>query len=131
MNLEEQLEEAAKRIYELRLFEFLARPALREGEVSHSVIPLTIANLDQDAETGEHHLPNYARVARLRRALEAQSGIPAASILKELDASLPVQRAERDGHVPHLREQQRKSDTAPDIQYQPTQRQHQSRRRIS
>src|SRR5918999_2154940 len=131
MPLEEQQEIAARRIAEQGLFEFLLRPAIREGEVSQSVIPITIANLDRDADTGEYQFPNYERVSLLRGALAAQSGIPAASILKELDASLPVQRAERDGHVPHLREQQRKSDTAPALQYQPTQRQHQSRRRIS
>jgi hypothetical protein len=131
MPLDEQQERFAQYLTEQRLFEFLCRPAIREGEVSHSVTPITIANLDRDAETGEYQFPNYERVSLLRGALAAQSGIPAASILKELDASLPVQRAERDGHVPHLREQQRRSDTAPDIQYQPTQRQHQSRRRIS
>jgi hypothetical protein len=131
MPLEEQQERFAQTITEQVSFEFLLRPAIREGEVSQAVIPITIANLDRDTETGQYQYPNYERVSLLRGALAAQSGIPAASILKELDASLPVQRAERDGHVPHLREQQRKSDTAPDIQYQPTQRQHQSRRRIS
>jgi hypothetical protein len=131
MSLEDQLEEAANRIAELNLFHFLCRPALREGEVSQSVIPITIEHVDRDEWTGEYHFPNPQRIREVCSLLAAQSGIPAASILKELDASLPVQRAERDGHVPHLREQQRKSDTAPALQYQPTQRQHQSRRRIS
>jgi hypothetical protein len=92
MSLEEQQEEAARRIAELRLFEFLCRPAIREGEISHSVIPVSIANLDFDDETGEYQFPNYDRVARFRAALEAQSGIPAATILKELASCLPATR---------------------------------------
>jgi hypothetical protein len=100
MRLEEQQEEAARRITEQRLFEFLLRPAISEGEVSQEVIPISIANLDRDEETGEYQFPNYDRVARFRSALESQSGIPAATLLKELEASLPVQRAGRDGHSP-------------------------------
>jgi hypothetical protein len=95
MSLEEQQEEAARRIAELRLFEFLCRPAIREGEISHSVIPVSIANLDFDDETGEYQFPNYDRVARFRAALEAQSGIPAATILKELASCLPATRGTR------------------------------------
>jgi hypothetical protein len=71
-------------------FEFLLRPAIREGEVSHAVIPITIANLDRDAETGEYQFPNSERVSLLRGALAAQSGIPAATILKELASCLPA-----------------------------------------
>jgi hypothetical protein len=95
MNLEEQQEVAARRIAELRLFEFLCRPALREGEVSSSVIPLSIANLDFDNETGSYQFPDYARVARFRAALEAQAGIPAATILKELESCLPATHGTR------------------------------------
>jgi hypothetical protein len=91
MSLEDQLEEAANRIYELGLFQFLCRPALREGEVSQAVIPITIANLDRDEKTGEYQFPNSERVARLRKALESQTGIPAAAILKELDSQFPIQ----------------------------------------
>jgi hypothetical protein len=131
MNLEDQLEEAANRIHELRLFEFLCRPAIREGEVSDSVIPLTIANLDRDEETGGYQFPNYERVALLRRALESQTGIPAATILKDLDAALPSGRAERDHR--HLREQppaQRAEDMATSS-HQGEHQRHQQRRRIS
>jgi hypothetical protein len=92
MNLEEQQEEAARRIAELGLFQFLCRPAVREGEVSQSVIPLTIANLDRD-EHGGYQFPNAERVARFRAALEVQTGIPAATLIKELDAVLPAVRA--------------------------------------
>jgi hypothetical protein len=105
MPLEEQQEEAAKRIYELGLFEFLCRPAIREGEVSKEVIPLSIANLDRDAESGEYQFPDSERVSRFRDVLAAKDGIPAAAILKELDLSLPATRAVRDGHAPRLREQ--------------------------
>jgi hypothetical protein len=92
MSLEDQQEESARRIAELRLFEFLCRPALREGEVSSSVIPISIANLDFDNETESYQFPDYARVARFRAALEAQTGIPAATILKELASCLPATR---------------------------------------
>jgi hypothetical protein len=102
---DEQQEEYARRINELGLFEFLCRPAIREGEVSHTVMPISIANLDRDAETGEYQFPDHDRVARFREALAAKSGIPAASILKELDAHLPAPREARDGHTPRLREQ--------------------------
>jgi hypothetical protein len=131
MNLEDQQEAASKRIHELRLFEFLCRPALREGEVSSSVIPLSIANLDFDEETGSYQFPDYARVARFRAALEAQTGIPAATILKELDAALPSGRAEQDNR--HLQKQpppQTGRDTAT-TSHQGEHRRHQHRRRIS
>ena len=100
MNLEDQLEEAANRIASLGLFQFLCRPALHEGAVSQEVIPLSIANLDRDKETGEYQFPNADRVARFRAALESQAGIPAATILKELESSLPNPRGARDGHSP-------------------------------
>jgi hypothetical protein len=106
MPLDQQLELNAQRIYQQGLFEFLLRPAIREGEVSHSVIPLSIANLDRDDETGSYQFPDYDRVARFRAALESHAGIPAAAILKELDSSLPVRRAERDGHPSRLKERQ-------------------------
>jgi hypothetical protein len=92
MPLEEQQERFAQAITEQGLFEFLLRPAIREGEVSQSVVPITIANLDRDADTGVYQFPNYERVSLLRGALEAQSGIPAAAILKELASSLPTAR---------------------------------------
>ena len=94
MNLEEQQEEA-KRIAGLGLFQFLCRPAVREGEVNQEVIPLSIANLDGNEKTGQYQFPNYARVARLRAALEAQAGIPAESIIKELESCLPPERRAR------------------------------------
>jgi hypothetical protein len=133
MNLEDQQEEAARRIYELSLFEFLCRPAIREGVVSKEVIPLSIANLDRGKETGEYQYPDSDRVARFREALAAKSGIPAASILKELDAPLPAPRAARDGHTLRLREPspQRNPDTSPALPHQQTRQHHQRRRRIS
>jgi hypothetical protein len=133
MPLEEQQERFAQRITEQGLFAFLLRPAIREGEVSQSVVPITIANLDRDAETGEYQFPNYERVALLRRALESQTGIPAAAILKELDATPPGQRTVRDSHAPHLRDQpppQREGDGVTPSP-QSANRRHQHRRRIS
>jgi hypothetical protein len=106
MALDEQQERFAQRINEQGLFEFLLRPAIREGEVSSSVIPLSIANLDRDEETGSYQFPDSDRVARFRAALESQAGIPAATILKELDSSLPARRAERVAYSPRLKERQ-------------------------
>jgi hypothetical protein len=133
MPLEEQQERFAQYLTGQGLFEFLLRPAIREGEVSQSVVPITLANLDRDEETGVYQFPNYERVARFRDALASQTGIPAAAILKELDASLPVQRTVRDSHAPHLREQpppQREGDGVTPLP-QPAYRRHQHRRRIS
>jgi hypothetical protein len=130
MSLEDQLEEAANKISQLGLFQFLCRPALREGEVSQSVVPITIANLDRDGETGTYQFPNHERVTRLRRALESQAGIPAATILKELDSSLSVHR---DGNSPRLREQSQHQQhaAAPALPNLPVQQRHQRRRPIS
>jgi hypothetical protein len=134
MPLEEQQERFAQAITEQGLFEFLLRPAIREGEVSQSVVPITIANLDRDEETGEYQFPNHERVSLLRGALESQAGIPAATILKELDMSLPVQKAATDGHSIRQREEpppQRNADKVPVTPQQSTQRHHQRRRKIS
>jgi hypothetical protein len=148
MSLEDQQEESARRIAELRLFEFLCRPAIREGEVSHSVIPVSIANLDFDDETGEYQFPNYDRVARFRAALEAQAGIPAATILKELDAHSPRLQEHQPPQRRHEGNQRTGTDaqsaetprTAPDpVVSDPTpansntqtERRHQRRRQIS
>jgi hypothetical protein len=98
MNLEDQLEQAANRIAELGLFQYLCRPALREGEVSQSVIPVTIEHVDRDEETGEYHFPNPQRILEVCALLAAQSGIPAATISKEVESVLPPPRAERDRH---------------------------------
>jgi hypothetical protein len=92
--MDEQQELLAAQIAELGLFQFLCRPAVREGEVSPAVIPLTIAHLDRD-EHGGYQFPNAERVARFRAALAVQTGIPAATLLRELDAVLPAERAVR------------------------------------
>jgi hypothetical protein len=88
MELNEQLELSAQKLNHLRLFEFLLRPATREGEVSQSVIPISIEGLVHDQETGEFLFPDRALVDRLRAGLAANTGIPLASILKEQEARL-------------------------------------------
>jgi hypothetical protein len=133
MPLPEQQERFAQYLTEQGLFEFLLRPAIREGEVSKAVIPISITNLDRDEETGEYQFPNYERVSLLRGALAAQSGIPAVAILKELAASLPGHLGQQDGHAPRLREQpppQREEDGGTPLP-QPAYRRHQHRRRLS
>jgi hypothetical protein len=106
MPLEEQQERFAQRINEQGLFEFLLRPAIREREVSQAVIPISIANLDRDDETGSYQFPDSDRVACFRAALESHAGTPAATVLKELESSLPARRAAQVAYSPRLREQQ-------------------------
>jgi hypothetical protein len=95
MNLEEQQEVAARRIAELGLFQFLCRPALSEGVVSDSVIPISIAHVDRDEETGEYHFPNPQRIREVCSLLAAQSGVPMKTLLAEQDALLPTAQALR------------------------------------
>jgi hypothetical protein len=95
ISLEDQLEQAANRIAELGRFRFLCRPALREGEVSHSVIPISIAHVDRDEWTGDYHFPNPQRIREVCSLLAAQSGIAAGAIRKELGVSLPPERRDR------------------------------------
>jgi hypothetical protein len=88
MDLTDQLELSAQKLHRLRLFEFLLRPATREGEVSQSVIPISIANFLRDTENDEFQFPDQALVAKLRSGLAARSGIPIATILKEQEQRL-------------------------------------------
>jgi hypothetical protein len=89
MSLEDQREEAAGRIAELDTYQFLCRPAIREGVVSSSVFPITIAQVDP------YQFPDLPRISEVRSLLAAQSGIPAGAIRKELGASLPPERRDR------------------------------------
>jgi hypothetical protein len=84
----EQQELYAQHLTKLGLFHFFCRPAISEGEVSESVIPITIANIDRDPQTGEYQFPNAERIAQVRAALEPHSGIPVDSILKEQENRL-------------------------------------------
>jgi hypothetical protein len=131
MPLEEQQERFAQYLTEQGLFEFLLRPAIREGEVSRAAVPITLANLDRDVETGEYQFPNYERVARLRRALESQAGIPAAAILKELDAPLPVQEATQENRRSRLQELPHREEEPVTLVPQLAHRHQQRRRKIS
>ena len=135
MNLEDQLEEAANRIAELGLFRFLCRPALREGEVSQSVIPITIEHVDRDEWTGDYHFPNPQRIREVCSLLAAQSGIPVTPVLKEGESAFPVRSGDRAGHslrqqpppppAPIVPADGNREDTA---QAQPPHRHHRSRR---
>jgi hypothetical protein len=88
MPLEEQQERFAQRINEQKLFEFLLRPALREGEVSNQVIPVSIAHAVLDSETNDYQIPDQHAVATLRALLTVQTGIPLKTLLAEQDARL-------------------------------------------
>jgi hypothetical protein len=95
MSLEDQLEEAANQITQLGRFRFLCRPATSAGAVSNDVFPLSIAEIDRDAVTGDYHYPDLPRISEVRSLLAAQSGIPAAAIPKELGVALPPERRDR------------------------------------
>jgi len=88
MELSEQLELSAQQLCQQHLFEFLLRPALREGEVSRSVIPISIANYLRDSENGAFQFPDQHLVNTYRKGLAERSGIPVATILKEQEQRL-------------------------------------------
>jgi hypothetical protein len=79
MPLPEQLELASQQLTNLGLFRFLCRPALREGEVSQSVIPINIASIVRDKKTGEYVFADQELVERVRSRLAKRSGISAAN----------------------------------------------------
>jgi hypothetical protein len=83
MPMPEQQELFAQALTRLGLYHFFCRPAIREEEVSESVIPITIENIGRDPETDEYQFVNPERIAQVRAALESQSGIPVATVLKE------------------------------------------------
>jgi hypothetical protein len=115
MSLEDQLEAAANLIAELGIFRFLCRPALREGEVSQSVIPVTIEHVDRDEWTGDYHFPNPQRIRDVCSLLAAQSGVPMQTLLAEQDALLPKAQAVRQPKTPDTNppSQQSSAETAP------------------
>jgi hypothetical protein len=88
MSLPDQIEVAALRLTSLDRFRFLCRPALREGEVSQVVFPVSIDSIVRDSETGEYCFPDHELVERVRSRLAARGGIPAATILKEQEIRL-------------------------------------------
>jgi hypothetical protein len=88
MPLPEQLELAAQELRNLGVFHFLCRPALREGEVSQAVIPISIAGIVRDRKTGEYVIPDAELVEQVRSRLAKRSGIPVATIRQEQEARL-------------------------------------------
>jgi hypothetical protein len=95
MSLEDQLEEAANQLTRLGRFRFLCRPATSDGAVSNDVFPLSIAEIDRDAVTGDYHYPDLPRISEVRSLLAAQSGVPMQTLLAEQDALLPKTQALR------------------------------------
>jgi hypothetical protein len=93
MPLPEQLELASQQLTKLGLFRFLTRPALREGEVSQSVIPISIEAVVRDKKTGEYVFADQGLVERVRSRLAQRSGIPAATIREEQEARLACRQA--------------------------------------
>jgi hypothetical protein len=88
IELSEQLELSAQKLTRLGLFEFLFRPATREGEVSQSVLPISIADYLRDTKNGEFQFPDQAWANRYRASLAARVGIPIAKTLEEQEQRL-------------------------------------------
>jgi hypothetical protein len=88
LGLDDQLHLNAVRLTRLPQFHFLCRLSPREGEVSQEVIPISIADVDQDPVTGAYIAPDQDMVNRVRDRLAGRSGIPVATINKELEARL-------------------------------------------
>jgi hypothetical protein len=92
MSLQDQEAAAAETITKLGAFEFLCRPAVREGAVSEEVIPFSIRTAISDPETGGYQFPDPdqddALIAQVQHRLAARSGIPVTAILKEQEARL-------------------------------------------
>jgi hypothetical protein len=107
VTLQEQQELYAQKIAHLRLFEFLIRPALREGEVAPEVKPISIAKYARSRETGEYEFPDQALITKLRVRLQAYSNRQAAPTATEQDAQSierPVQNPPRqDSDHPQTR----------------------------
>jgi hypothetical protein len=106
--LESQLELNALRLYHQRLFEFMLRPAVGEGDVAAEAFPINIAHLARDRKTGEFSFPDQAIVPAFRTLLAAQSGVPMQTLLAEQDALLqPAPPAQGNGRQPPLRDQEK------------------------
>jgi hypothetical protein len=110
MPLDQQQELHAQHISEQGLFEFLLRPALREGEVSQAVIPISIAGIVRDRKTGESVFVDQELVERVRSRLAKRSGIPAATIQQEQEARL------RQGKIHRVDTKQAKVIGVPAVQ---------------
>jgi energy-coupling factor transporter ATP-binding protein EcfA2 len=108
MPLPEQLELASQQLTKLGVFHFLCRPAIREGEVSRAVIPISIAGIVRDRKTGEYVFPDSELVDRVRSRLAARSGIPAETIHKEQESRL----AQGPMHAPRPAGMQSSADAA-------------------
>jgi hypothetical protein len=115
MSLDEQREEAANRLTDLGLFQFMLRPSIREGAVSSEVSQVNLARLLQDKATGELCYLNQTVVAQIRSQLEAVSGTPIKTLLAEQDALLPTAQAVRQPKTPRTNpaSQQPSAETAP------------------
>jgi hypothetical protein len=77
--VEEQDRMAASQFKDLGLFEFLVRPARREGDTTGELISMSLANLDRGVWNDE------ALVAELRLRLSRRDGIPIETVLEEID----------------------------------------------
>ena len=69
-SIQEQQLLAARRFLTLEPFHFLVKPAVSEGNVTGSLVPLSIANIDQGIWVDE------AAVSQVRRTLSERSGQP-------------------------------------------------------
>lgn len=84
---QEQMVLHAYTIRQLRLFEFLVRPALGEGATGQHMHTVSIANLDKGIWVDE------PLVAEARRRLSVRCGTPVATLLQQIEA-------EHGAHLP-------------------------------
>jgi hypothetical protein len=118
MSLDEQREIFAQRVKKLGLFQFLLRPALGEGSISASVLPLSIHTIDRDPITGQAAFPEQQVLSRLRSILAAKSGKPIATLLAEQEALLGQSTIQE----PQQRRALPTPESAPDRKAQPSDR---------
>ena len=104
LGLDAQLELNAQMLYHQRLFEFMLRPSVGEGDVAQEAFPINIAHLARDTETGKFSFPDQAIVPAFRTLLAAQSGVPMKILLAEQDALLPSTAARTPVHQPPQRQ---------------------------
>jgi hypothetical protein len=88
MPINEQLELYVQWIQRRRMYSFLLRPALSEGEISTEVHPIHIRDIDRDRETGEYRFPHEGLMEQFRATLAAKHGTPVQVLLAEQENRL-------------------------------------------
>jgi len=88
---------AAYSFKDLGLFQFLVRPAKREGDLTGGLIPISIASLDKG------NWNNEALVKEVRRRLSQRDGLPMTSVLAAIDERWHSLAGKPSHHLPDAR----------------------------